>query len=85
MGGDSHIRDSFDMFQLSPGLKISISKGIVVGMACAEDLTCPLANRQQKRVGKLPILNLRLSIEANLRAKTLWDPEVKFFEQKLAT
>lgn len=85
MGGDSHIRDSFDMFQLSPSLKISISKAIVVGVGCAEDLTCPLANRQQKRVGKLPILNLRPSIEANLRAKTLWDPEVKFFEQKLST
>ena len=58
-------------FQLVSGLKINISKSMLVGIGCSEETTRSLANIIMCKSGKLPIIYLGLPIGAKARSKTL--------------
>lgn len=70
-------------FQLVSGLKVNISKNVLVGVGCSEETMRELANIIQSRFDKLPILYLGLPIGAKSRSVSLWDPVSEKFERKL--
>ena len=72
-------------FQLVSGLKINISKSILVGIGCLEETTRSLTNIINCKSGKLPIIYLGLPIGAKPRSKSLWDPVIENSKRKSAS
>lgn len=75
----------FRCFQLVSGLKINISKSMLVGVGCSEDIIHALADLVHCKVGRLPISNLGLPIGTKPRSKALWDPLIGKIEKRLSS
>lgn len=72
-------------FAFVSGLKINLSKSLLVGVRCSVEVTTPLANLLHCKVGKLPMTCLAVRIGAKSRSKAVWRPVVDNFEQKLSS
>lgn len=67
------------------GLKVNISKSLLVGIGYSEETTRVLANIIRCKSKCLPIIYLGLPIGVNSRSKSLWDLVVENFERKLSS
>ena len=79
------LRKILRCFQLVSGLKINISKSMLVEIRCAEETTRSLANIINCKSGKLPIIYLELLIATKPRSKSFWDSVIESFKRKLAS
>lgn len=72
-------------FQLVSGLKVDISKSLLVGIGSSEWTTQSLASMIHCKSRKLPIRYLGLPIGAKPRSKALWNPVIDNIERKLSS
>lgn len=59
-------------FQLASGLKVNLSKGILVRIGCSEEITRSLADMVHCKLGRLPVVYPGLPIGAKARSKA-WE------------
>ena len=71
-------------FQLCSGLKINLSKSLLVGVGCPKETIKDLANLIHCNAGKLPISYLGLPIGGKPRFKEMWSLVVERVERKFS-
>lgn len=68
-------------FELSSGLKLNLSKSMMVGVSCTEEVVRSLDSTFRRKIGKLPLLFLCLPIGAHSKSISVWNPLVENFER----
>lgn len=72
-------------FELSSALKINLSKSMLVGVGCQNELVQTMSRKLHCKAGKLPFLYVGFPIGEQSKLKVVLDPVVENFKQKLFT
>lgn len=78
------VRRTLRQYELVSGLKVNLSKSVMIGTNLSEDFVSSLALIMGCAVAKLPMKYLGLSIGENTSSHAFWDPVVENFEKKLS-
>lgn len=68
-------------FELSSWLKLNLSKSMMVGVSCSEEVVRSLDSTFRRKIGKLPFSYLGLPIGAHSKSISVWNPIVENFQR----
>ena len=85
MGGDFVVlKRILRCFEISFGLRINLSKSMLVGIGTSNDEVKLLALKLLCKAGSFPFSYLGLPIGGKVRSKQLWNPVLADFKRKLS-